>query len=36
MNQLGVSTSVAGVKKGEFGRKVKHQGERHQFDRRAL
>ena len=22
MNQLGVSTSVAGVKKGEFGRKV--------------
>jgi UDP-N-acetylglucosamine 1-carboxyvinyltransferase len=26
MNQLGVSTSVAGVKKGEFGRKVSFQG----------
>ena len=36
LNQLGVSTSVAGVKKGEFGRQMTLPGQRHRLDRRAV
>ena len=36
LNQLGVSTSVAGVKKGEIGRRMTLPGGRDRLDRRAL
>ena len=36
LNGLGASTKVAGVKKGEFGRKMTLEAQRHRLDRRAL
>ena len=36
LNQLGVSTKVDGVKKGEFGRRMTLQARRNRLDRRAL